>query len=408
MTVSSFVYLDYAASAPLRPEAVAARSAYEALPCACANPNSLHTLGRQAASHLEQARRTLAKCLGGGFRPMDVAFAGGGTEANNLAVIGLAEGCREAHPSRRRVLLGATEHDSVLDLVSPLKARGFEVSLVAPHPDGSIDAASLESHLADDVALVSLMAANNETGVVANLPELAAAVHGAGALFHSDAIQAFGRIPLDLSGVDAVTLAGHKIGAPVGTAAFAIKNRTPYRPQSFGGGQEGGRRPGTQDVAGACALAATAAYCMEHLSQVRPLVASRARHVYQRLCAPGTHIVPTAGTAVGDDRLPGVVSVMVESYESEQLILELDNLGYEVSAGSACSSGSLDPSHVLSAMGIGRTLALGSLRISFDERVSLEELNGFCDALLAIVAKAHPTCAKKDMAGFCRSQGSRP
>ncbi len=405
MTVSSFVYLDYAASAPLRPEAVAARSA---LPCACANPNSLHTLGRQAASHLEQARRTLAKCLSGGFRPMDVAFAGGGTEANNLAVIGLAEGCREAHPSRRRVLLGATEHDSVLDLVSPLKARGFEVSLVAPHPDGSIDAASLESHLSDDVALVSLMAANNETGVVANLPELAAAVHGAGALFHSDAIQAFGRIPLDLSGVDAVTLAGHKIGAPVGTAAFAIKNRTPYRPQSFGGGQEGGRRPGTQDVAGACALAATAAYCMEHLSQVRPLVASRARHVYQRLCAPGTHIVPTAGTAVGDDRLPGVVSVMVESYESEQLILELDNLGYEVSAGSACSSGSLDPSHVLSAMGIGRTLALGSLRISFDERVSLEELNGFCDALLAIVAKAHPTCAKNDVAGFCRSQGSRP
>ena len=144
------------------------------------------------------------------------------------------------------------------------------------------------------------------------------------------------------------------------------------------------------------------------LFRSRPLVASRARHVYQRLCAPGTHIVPTAGTAVGDDRLPGVVSVMVESYESEQLILELDNLGYEVSAGSACSSGSLDPSHVLSAMGIGRTLALGSLRISFDERVSLEELNGFCDALLAIVAKAHPTCAKNDVAGFCRSQGSRP
>ncbi|NLQ12770.1 aminotransferase class V-fold PLP-dependent enzyme [Olsenella sp. KGMB02461] len=407
MTVSSYVYLDYAASAPLRPEAVAARAAYEALPCACANPNSLHTLGRQAASHLEQARRTLAKCLGGGVRPMDVAFAGGGTEANNLAVIGLAEGCREAHPSRRRVLLGATEHDSVLDLVSPLKARGFEVSLVAPHPDGSIDAASLESYLADDVALVSLMAANNETGVVAHLPELAAAIHGAGALFHSDAIQAFGRIPLDLSGVDAVTLAGHKIGAPVGTAAFAIKTRTPYRPQSFGGGQEGGRRPGTQDVAGACALAATAAYCTEHLSEVRPLVASRARHVYQRLCAPGTHIVPTAGTAVGDDRLPGVVSVMVESFESEQLILELDNLGYEVSAGSACSSSSLDPSHVLSAMGIGRTLALGSLRISFDERVSLEELDGFCDALLAVVAKAHPACEKYDGTGTRSRRGSR-
>lgn len=382
-----FVYLDYAASAPLRPEAVAARSAYEAEPWACANPSSLHTLGREAQAALEGARRTVAACLGCGFRPMDVSFCGGGTEANNLGVVGLAEGARERDPGRRRVVLSAVEHDSVIDLASPLKARGFSVDVASPDPSGAVGPDRVAPLLGDDVALVCLMAANNETGVVQPVPAVAEAAKASGALVFVDAIQAFGRIPLGLSPVDGVSIAGHKIGAPQGTAALAVRGGAPYRNQEFGGGQEGGRRPGTPDVAGAVALAAVSELCVGAIPEVRPAVAALAQGVYGRLCAPGTGIRPTAGAEVGDDRLPGIVSVVVEGVESETLILALDAAGFEVSAGSACSSGSLDPSHVLTAMGIPRDLALGSLRVSFDERVDPADLDAFCDELLAVVAR---------------------
>lgn len=379
-----YVYLDYAASAPLRPEAVAARDAYEALPCSVANPNSLHTLGRQAAGHLERARRTLAVALGSGFRPFEVSFCGGGTEANNLAVMGLAEGARTKDGRRTSVVIGSVEHDSVLDLAAPLKARGFSVSFAPATARGCIDLDALEGLCGPDTALVCLMAANNETGVIQPVDRAARIAHGAGALVHVDAVQAFGRIPLDVPFADSVSLAGHKIGAPVGTAALALRSRAPYRPQSFGGGQEGGRRPGTQDVAGACALAACAELCVNNVVQVRPVVADRARAVYQRLCGPGSPVRPTVDGSVGDDRLPGIVSLLVDGMESETLILALDAAGFGVSAGSACSSGSLDPSHVLTAMGIPRDAALGSLRVSFDERVDPADLDRFCDALLAV------------------------
>lgn len=382
-----YVYLDYAASAPLRPEAVEARAAYEAEPWACANPSSLHTLGRAAQASLEEARRAMAACLGHGFRPMDVAFCGGGTEANNLGVLGLAEGARARDPKRCRVLLSAVEHDSVIDLVSPLKARGFAVDLVGAGASGAVGLSQVQGLLEADVALVCLMAANNETGVVQPVDAVAAAAKAAGASVFVDAIQAFGRIPLELGHADGVSLAGHKIGAPQGTAALAVRGGSPYRNQEFGGGQEGGVRPGTQDVAGAVALAAVSQACVGAMDETRPVVAERARAVYGRLCAPGTGIRPTAGMEVGDDRLPGIVSLLVEGVESETLILALDAAGFEVSAGSACSSGSLDPSHVLTAMGIPRDLALGSLRVSFDERVDPADLDAFCDELLAAVSR---------------------
>lgn len=387
MAEKSYVYLDYAASAPLRPCAMDAWVGYHAKAHSVANPNSLHTLGREAARDLEAAHRTLARCIGCGFRPNEVVLTSGGTESNNLAVLGMAEGARRKSANKRtRVVLSAIEHDSVLDVASILRARGFEVVLARPGRDGVVGADEVASITDGRCALVSVMAANNETGVIQPTAAIIEAAHASGALAHVDAVQAFGRIDLDCADADAISVAAHKIGGPLGVGAVAMRTRCPFDAQSLGGGQEMGRRPGTQDAAGAVAFAAAAEQVCRELPSVRPRVEALANRVYERLCAPGTGIVPTTVAHVDHTRLPGMVSVMVPSMDSESLVLKLDDAGFEVSAGSACSSGSLDPSHVLSAMGIARDEALGSLRVSFDERVSAEQLDAFCDALLAIVS----------------------
>lgn len=384
--MDSYVYLDYAASAPMVPEAKAAEAAYAEAPYAGANPNSLHTLGREAAMALEGARREIAKALGGGFRPGEIVFTSGGTESNNLALYGIAEGARARDRKRTRVVVSAIEHDSELDVVPALKDRGFAVTLVRPGRDGRIAPEELERAVGPDCALISVMSANNETGVIQPVAELAEIAHKAGALMHTDAVQAFGRIPLAIDTCDAVSIAAHKIGGPVGIGALALRMRCPFRPQNFGGGQEAGKRPGTQDVRGALAFAAAAKAQTDHLAERRSACAAKANRLFQKICAPGTGIQPTTTAQIDDTRLPGMVSIYVPGLDSETLILKLDQKGFEVSAGSACSSGSLDPSHVLSAMGIARNDALGALRISFDERVSDEDLDRFADALIGIVA----------------------
>ena len=383
-----YTYLDYAASAPLRSEARDAWLAYHEKPGSEANPNSLHSLGREAARELEVARRTIATSIGCGFRPGEVVITSGGTESNNLAVLGMAEGARrKSSNKRKRVILSAIEHDSVLDVATLLRSRGFEVELVSPDRSGVIRPSELERVMGENCALVSVMAANNETGVIQPTAELVEVAHAGGAVIHVDAVQAFGRIPLDAAKAEAVSVAAHKIGGPLGVGALAIRTRCPFEAQSLGGGQEGGKRPGTQDVAGVVAFAAACRVVMSDLATVRPRVAAMANKAYSRLCAEGTGILPTTQALVDDTRMPGMISVMVPGMESETLILKLDDLGFEVSAGSACSSDSLDPSHVLSAMGVPRNQALGALRISFDERVSEKDLDAFCDALLEIVRK---------------------
>lgn len=384
--MDSYVYLDYAASAPMVSEAKAAEAAYAEAPYAGANPNSLHTLGREAAMALEGARREIAKALGGGFRPGEIVFTSGGTESNNLALYGIAEGARARDRKRTRVVVSAIEHDSELDVVPALKDRGFQVTLVRPGRNGRIAPEELERAVGPDCALVSIMSANNETGVIQPVAELAEIAHKAGALMHTDAVQAFGRIPLAIDTCDAVSIAAHKIGGPVGIGALALRMRCPFRPQNFGGGQEAGKRPGTQDVRGALAFAAAAKAQTDHLAERRSACAAKANRLFQKICAHGTGIQPTTTAQIDDTRLPGMVSIYVPGLDSETLILKLDQKGFEVSAGSACSSGSLDPSHVLSAMGIARNDALGALRISFDERVSDEDLDRFADALIGIVA----------------------
>lgn len=380
----NYVYLDYAASAPMRKEALHAEKAYEASPITGVNPNSLHSLGRQAARELDSARSVIANAVGGKFRSPDVIFCSGGTEGNNLSVLGMAEGIRNKDHKRNAVVFSAIEHDSVLDLAPVLREKGFEVRIVQPNRQGKIEGSALEGLLDQSVALVSVMYANNETGVIQPVAELAHIAHRAGAFFHTDAVQAFGRIRLEVTDVDALTIAAHKIGGPLGIAAVLMRSKVPFKAQSYGGGQESGRRHGTQDVRGALAFAAATRWCQDNLTQTQEIVSMRANKVYETLCS-SPKIKPTTAAYAGTDHMPGTVSIMIPSMDSETLILKLDQAGYEVSAGSACSSGSLDASHVLTAMGISRNEALGSLRITFDERVSEDDLNAFCATLLRIV-----------------------
>ena len=386
MEIERIVNLDYAASTPLRAEAIAAQLEYDASEIAGANPNSLHTLGRRAQARLERARRVVARTLGARVRPSEVVFTGGGTEGNVMALFGLAEGAQQRDGKRRRVVVSAIEHDSVLDNLARLRERGFETRLVRPCAAGYVEPAALGELMGDDVALVSVMFANNETGVVQPVAELAAVAHAHGALFHTDAVQGWLHHPLDAAGlgVDALTVAGHKVGGPVGIGALYLRSRTPFRAQSHGGGQEAGLRPGTQDLRAIVGLEAAASTLAGSLDTDLARVRSRSDAIYARLTAdPRIHA--TMGDPASVERLAGIVSVYVEGFESEELILQLDVAGFEVSAASACSSGSLDASHVLTAMGIPRERALGSLRISFDDRVDAADLDRFAEALLGIV-----------------------
>lgn len=386
MSTQRYVNLDYAASTPMRPEAMQAQADYDASRLAGVNPNSLHSLGRQAAIRLEECRRAVAASLGTRVRASEIVFTGGGTEANVLALLGIVQAVRERDRGRSRVIVSAIEHDSILDNLPLLRADGFTVDVIKPDSTGRIDPSSLERLISSDVALVSVMLANNETGVVQPIADLARIAHDARAFMHSDAIQGWLHIPFDVSalGVDALSLAGHKVGGPVGIGALYLKSRTPIRARSFGGGQEGGLRPGTQDLRAIVALAAAANALRPLVAQHREQVGSLANELYTRLCAhPRIHA--TMGDWASVERLPGIVSIYVDGIDSEELILQLDGRGYEVSAGSACSSASLDASHVLRAMGIPREKALGSLRISFDDRVEPDSLERFAQALFEVV-----------------------
>ncbi|MBE6469535.1 MAG: cysteine desulfurase [Coriobacteriaceae bacterium] len=383
------VNLDYAASTPLRPEALAAMAAYDASDIAGANPNSLHTLGRRAQAELEGARRALARTFGARARPDEVVFTGGGTEACALALIGCARGARERDRRRDRVIVSAIEHDAVLDNLAALRDLGFTVDTLRPARDGRMRPDELAALMGPDVALVTCMFANNETGVIQPVAEISRIAHAAGALVFADAVQGWLHAPLDVAelGVDALAVAGHKVGGPVGAGALYLRTRTPLRPLIQGGGQERGVRPGTQDLRAVLALTAAAEAVHARLASDAERVGALSERLYARLGAhPAIH--PTMGDPAAVPRLPGIVSVFVEGFESEDLILQLDVAGFEVSAASACSSGSLAASHVLTAMGIGREQALGSLRVSFDDRVDPADLDRFADTLLEMVGSA--------------------
>lgn len=376
-----YAYLDYAATSPLCEEAVAAMAPYLAAGrgnvAAGGNANSLHSPGRAAFAALEQARKTLAQAVGA-RRPDEVLLTCGATEADNAAVIGMA---RAAASARRRsggsarggggatapqVIVSAIEHDAVLAPARRLAAEGFRVSYVAPDRRGFVTPEALGRVLDEHTVLVSVQAANSEVGSVQPVAQLAAAAHAAGALFHTDAVQALGKVCVNVQalGVDAASFSAHKIGGPKGVGALYLRARTPFDALMLGGGQEGGRRSGTQNVCGIAGFAAAARAAAGTLAEEAARLRGLRDRLYARLAAL-EGVTPTVAVAPGaDDYLPHIVHVLVDGFESETLILRLDVAGVGVSGGSACSSHSLEPSHVLRAMGVPADRARGALRIS--------------------------------------------
>lgn len=388
----TYVYLDYAATAPLCEEAAAAMAPYQvpgrANLAAGGNANSLHAPGRAAFAALEDARRSLARDLGA-RRPDEIVLTSGATEADDMAVLGIALAAAEERRLRGaggftpHVITTAIEHDAVLAPAKRLEAQGFRVTRLAPNRRGFVEAAALKEALDADTVLVSVQAANSEVGSIQPVAELARAAHAAGALFHTDAVQALGKAPVDVGawGVDAASFSAHKVGGPKGAGALYLKARTPFQPQALGGGQEAGRRSGTQNVAGAVGLAA-AAHAAVALQEAQ---AARLRGLRDALYAAlGRHgaVHATADVAPGSaEYLPNIVHVLVDGLESETLILRFDKLGFGVSGGSACSSHSLEPSHVLRALGIDADRAHGALRVSMGRSTTQADVDAFAEAM---------------------------
>ena len=336
-------YLDWNATTPLRPEAAAAMSAVLAR---CGNPSSVHRWGRWARQAVEQARSSVAALLDA--PPEGVVFVSGGTEANHLALLG---------SGRDRVLVSAVEHDSVLRAVP-------EAERIPVDRDGVVVLDTLDRLLASDrlPALVSVMLANNETGVVQPVAAIAAIARAHGALFHCDAVQAAGKIALDTGaiGADLVTLSAHKLGGPPGVGALVVRGELELMPLLRGGGQERGRRAGTENLAGIAGFAAAAVAAAEEIA-----VYDRVHSLRNALEAGLAAIAPEAvvlGAAA--PRLPNTAAIAMPGVAAETQVIALDLDGVMVSAGSACSSGKVGPSHVLEAMGVGPDLVGSAIRVS--------------------------------------------
>ena len=391
-----YIYLDYAATAPLVPEAADAMAPYfVAGPqnlALNANANSLHAPGRAAFAALEDARRTLARDLGA-QRPDEIVLTSGATEADDAAILGIAHAAvadrrhKGAGDFVPHVITTAIEHEAVLQPIHRLESEGFRVTRLAPNRQGFIDSAALAAALDEDTVLVSVQAANSEVGSVQPLREVVELSHAAGAYVHTDAVQALGKIPIDVRGlgVDAASFSAHKLGGPKGIGALYLKARTPFEPQMLGGGQEAGRRSSTQNVAGAAGFAAACHAAV----QKQEAEADRLRVLRDRLYAQLSLIEgvePTVKVAPGSrDYLPNIVHVTVRGLESETLILRFDQRGFGVSGGSACSSHSLEPSHVLMAMGVTPDRAHSALRVSMGCYTKEEDVDAFVAATREVV-----------------------
>jgi cysteine desulfurase len=381
-------YLDHAASTPILPEAVAAVSAAMT---STGNPSSLHTAGRRARRLVEESRESLAQSLGA--RPSEVVFTGGGTESDNLAVKGLFLARRAADPRRTRILASAVEHHAVLDAVEWLVAQeGAQVTWLEVDELGRVHPEVLEQALADpspdDVALVSVMWVNNEVGTIAPIRALAERAHEFGVPFHTDAVQAVGQVPLDfaVSGVDAMTVTGHKFGGPLGAGALLLGRDVVCTPLLHGGGQERDVRSGTVDVPGVAGLAAAAAVAVERQPETARRLAALRNDLVKRVEAAVPDAVLNGDRGAG--RLPGNAHFSFPGCEGDSLLLLLDARGVEVSTGSACSSGVARPSHVLVAMGAEEERARASLRFSLGHTSTPADVDALLDVLPGVVDRA--------------------
>lgn len=371
------LYLDHAATSPVRPEVLEAMRPY--LTDVFGNPSSHHTAGEAAARALEDARARIARVLG--MRAGDVIFTAGGTEANNLAVKGIVLAALDR--GRRHLVVSPIEHESILESASHLhRFHDVETSLLPVDAEGRIDPDAVAGSIRSDTALASLGHANNEIGTVQDAADIAAVTAMAGVPLHLDAVQSAGWLPLAGLGADAVSIAGHKLGAPKGIGALAVRGRVPLEPLLHGGGQERGRRSGTENVAGAVALAVA----LELAEADREALTARVGAATGRFIDAVLASVPRAAlTGSRSQRLPATASFTFAGTSGEAVLLELERLGVISSSGSACAAGSDEPSHVLLACGIRPEVAQTSVRFTFG-REPLPD--GAPERLAALVARA--------------------
>lgn len=383
------LYLDHSATAPVREEVL--RAMWPVLTETFGNPSSQHTPGFEARERLDWARTQVANTLG--CAPDEVIFTSGGTESDNLALIGAAL----ATPRGKHLVVSAVEHPAVLESAGYLeRMHGFRVSLIPVDHLGSVRLDALADALTPETTLCSVMLANNEVGTVQPIDEIAALCAELGIPFHTDAVQAAGWLPLRvdaLPGLRALTLSGHKMGAPKGVGMLYRSSRLPLEPTVHGGGQQGGLRSGTQDVAGPVALAVALALAVHERAAasdanhgVDPVVALRDDFIARVLAEnPDAQL-----TGHPTDRLPGHASFVFPRVNGETLLLELDRRGIACSSGSACAAGSQDPSPVLLAMGFEPQVAHTAVRFSFPRTITAAQLNRAADAL----AEAHATLVR--------------
>ncbi|WP_324642484.1 cysteine desulfurase family protein [Pseudarthrobacter sp. LT1] len=387
-------YLDHAATTPLSGAALAALTRELAR---TGNPSSLHGSGRRARRAVEDAREAIAAAAGA--HPSEVIFTSGGTEADNLAVKGMYWSRVAEEPGRRRILCSAVEHHAVLDTVEWLERHeGAEVAWLPVDGDGVVDLEVLKKELSRDpgsVALVTVMWANNEVGTIQPIGQIVELAHAAGVPVHSDAVQAFGSVPVHFkdSGLDAMSISGHKIGGPVGVGALLLGRAVKLTPVQHGGGQERDVRSGTLDTASIAAFAAAA----ESVAAGLPAEAARIAALRDRLVDGVRERVPEAVLrgAPGDRRLPGNAHFTFPGCEGDSLLFLLDLAGIESSTGSACTAGVPRPSHVLLAMGLDEETARGAQRFSLGHASTEADV----DALLAALPEAYSRARQAGMAG---------
>lgn len=383
------IYLDHAATTPVRAEVREAMAPY--LENAFGNPSSLHAEGRRARTALEDARGRIAACLE--VSPSTIRFVRGGTESDNLAILGRADRARDAG-RRPLVVVSAVEHRAVLQTAAAVERRGGEVIRLDVDPEGRIDEEALSDALEREPDVVSVMWVNNEVGIRLPVKEVAARCRESGVRMHTDAVQAVGKIPVDLEEVpvDFLTATGHKLYGPKGTAILYCSEGAPLSPRLHGGGQERGLRPGTQDVAGAVGLAVAVELAFREREEEAPRLAGLRDELEERLreALPDIRIH-------GEDapRAPHISNVGIPDVELDSLLVALDLAGVAVSSGSACSSGAVRASHVLTALYGDEIGSMATLRYSLGRTTDAEQVRAAAEATARSVSRVRGRATKR-------------
>lgn len=374
-----FVYADNAATTRIAPQVLDAMLPY--LKEEYGNPSTLYKLGREAKIAIEKAREQVAQVIGA--KAEEIFFTGSGTEADNMALKGVLYG--PAGKGKKHLITTKIEHHAVLHTAMALEKEGFQVTFLSVDKNGRVDLEELKQAITPDTALVSIMAANNEVGTIQPIEEIGKICREKGVLFHTDAVQAFGHMPLDVNkmNIDLLSLSAHKINGPKGSGALYIRRGLGLRPVIEGGGQERNRRSGTENVAGIVGLGQAAQLAMETMEEE----SARLKALSKKLIDGVLQIPETILTGDPENRLPGACSFAISAIEGESLVLYLDMEGICTSTGSACSTGSLDPSHVLMAIGLSHEVSHGSLRVSLGRFNTEEEVDYIIETLPKVVEK---------------------